>query len=311
MTGSRTPRSFAVGLIGQGVGPSLSPELHEREALRQGLRYVYKTVDLTAEQTDGEHLRRLLDFAVELGFDGLNVTHPVKQVMVPLVDRLSPQVEAIGALNTILIRDGVTTGHNTDVSGFAEALRDGLPDASLASVVLLGAGGAGTAVAHALSGLGAKELYVVDHDASRAQLVVASLERAGSPSTVHVLEPAALPERMRETSGLVNATPVGMAAHPGMPVDADLLHDGLWVVDIVYRPLLTELVRTATARGCRVLSGAGMAVHQAADAFELITGRAADRPAMSADFDALVASEITPSMAPLENDGGPDERNRR
>lgn len=311
MTAPRTPRSFSVGLIGQGVGPSLSPELHEREAARQGLRYVYKTVDLTADRTDGDHLRRLLEFAVELGFDGLNVTHPVKQVMVPLVDRLSPQVEAIGALNTVLIRDGVTTGHNTDVSGFSEALRSGLPEASLDSVVLLGAGGAGTAVAHALSGLGVEELYVVDHDVSRAEQVVASLARAGSGSTVHALEAAGLPERMKEASGLVNATPVGMAAHPGIPVDAAVLHDGHWVVDIVYRPLMTELVRTATARGCRVLSGAGMAVHQAADAFELFTGLAADRPAMSADFDALVASELNPSLAPLANDGGPDERNRR
>lgn len=299
MTGTSMPRSFAVGLIGQGVGPSLSPEMHEREALRQGLRYVYKTIDLTEDRTGADHLRRLLDFAIELGFDGLNVTHPVKQVMVPLVDRLSPKVEAIGALNTILIEDGVTTGHNTDVSGFAEALRDGLPEASLQSVVLLGAGGAGTAVAHALADLGAKEVYVVDHDVARADKVVASLQRTGSAAVVSALRPAQAPERLREATGLVNATPVGMAAHPGIPVDAAHLHDGLWVVDIVYRPLMTELVRAATARGCRVLPGAGMAVHQAADAFELFTKSPADRSAMFADFDALVAHEVdTPGPRP-------------
>ncbi len=299
MTATPTPRSFAVGLVGQGVGPSLSPEMHEREALRQGLRYVYKTIDLTEDLTRPDHLRQLLDFAVELGFDGLNVTHPVKQVMVPLVDRLSPKVEAIGALNTILVEDGVTTGHNTDVSGFAEALRDGLPEASLESVVLLGAGGAGTAVAHALADLGTEELYVVDHDVARAEKVVASLRRAGSPVQVSALRPDASPERLRKATGLVNATPVGMAAHPGLPVEAAHLHDGLWVVDIVYRPLRTELVRVATARGCRVLSGAGMAVHQAADAFELFTRSPADRQAMFADFDALVAHEVdTPEPRP-------------
>jgi shikimate dehydrogenase len=104
--------------------------------------------------------------------------------------------------------------------------------------------------------------------------------------------PAELPRLLRAASGLVNATPVGMAAHPGTPVDPALLHDGLWVADIVYRPLITELVREATARGCRVLTGAGMAVNQAADSFELITGRRADRAAMFSDFDELVADEI-------------------
>lgn len=290
MTGAG--RSFLAGLIGQGVKPSLTPGMHEREAARQGIRYVYKTVDLDDARVSPDHLRELLAFAVELGFDGLNVTHPVKQAMVPLVDRVTPDVEAIGALNTVLIADGETVGHNTDVTGFAEAFRDGLPDAALDEVVLLGAGGAGTAVAHALLHCGVRRLLVADPDPDRADVLVASTGRLAPGSDVHLLDPAEIGTALRSASGLVNASPVGMAAHPGSPVPVDLLHPDLWVADIVYRPLVTSLLSAAGARGCRTLSGAGMAVHQAADAFELITGRPARRQAMFDDFDSMVAAEI-------------------
>jgi shikimate dehydrogenase len=114
--------------------------------------------------------------------------------------------------------------------------------------------------------------------------------RAGA--TVTALAENDLRKALATASGLVNATPVGMAGHPGTPVAAELLRPELWVADIVYRPLVTSLVEAATARGCRVLSGAGMAVHQAADTFELITGRPADRDAMFHDFDEMVALEM-------------------
>ncbi|TQN42237.1 shikimate dehydrogenase [Blastococcus colisei] len=284
-------RSYLAGLFGQGIGPSLSPELHEREGRRQGLRYVYRTVELDDAQLAPDRLRELLAHAVELGFDGLNVTHPVKQVMTPLVDDLSPGAAAIGAINTVVIRDGTTTGHNTDVTGFAAAMRDGLPGADLGEVVLVGAGGAGTAVAHALADLGAGALHVVDTDAARAERLVRSLGPglAGRSTTA---TPDRLGTVLARATGVVNATPVGMAAHPGTPVAAELLSDRVWVADIVYRPLVTQLVRLATERGCRVLTGAGMAVNQAADSFELFTDRPAHRAAMVTDFDELVADEI-------------------
>jgi shikimate dehydrogenase len=283
-------RSYLAGLLGQGIGPSLSPELHEREGARHGLRYTYKSVELGDTQLDRAHLRALLAHAVELGFDGLNVTHPVKQVVASLVDELGPEAAPIGAVNTVVVDGGATRGHNTDVTGFAAAVRDGLRGAALDRVVLLGAGGAGSAVAHALAGLGLAALRVVDPDLARAQRLVDTLDRR------HVdLEtgtPDQLPRLLAGASGLVNATPIGMAAHPGSPVPGHHLRDDLWVADIVYRPLLTDLVREATARGCRVLTGAGMAVNQAADSFELITGRPASRSAMFHDFDQLVAGEL-------------------
>lgn len=282
-------RSFLVGLIGQGVKPSLTPEMHEREAVRHGLRYVYKTIDLTGCESEAQ-LRRLLAAAIDLGFDGLNVTHPVKQAMVPLVDDVTASVTAIGALNTILIGDGRTAGHNTDVTGFERAFRDGLPGASLDQVVLLGAGGAGTAVAHALVDLGVHRLVVVDPDQQRARRLGRSVPRDAT-ADLETVTPADLARVMAGATGLVNATPHGMAAHPGTPLDVSLLHPGLWVADIVYRPLVTALLDAARERGCRTLDGSGMAVHQAADAFELITGRPADRSALAQDLAQMVAAE--------------------
>jgi shikimate dehydrogenase len=303
------PRSILVGLLGQGVKPSLTPEMHEREAARHGLRYVYKTVDLDDDQVGPDHLRELLGFAVELGYDGLNVTHPIKQAMVPLVDQTTSAVKAIGALNTVLIRDGATAGHNTDVTGFGSAFRDGLPGVELGAVVLLGAGGAGTAVAHALVELGVDSLLVIDPDSRRTKQLCASVDGLGADTQVAPVDPADLEEAVTDASGLVNATPVGMAAHPGTPVPADLLRPDLWVADIVYRPLRTELLRAAEERGCLVLSGAGMAVHQAADSFELFVGRHANRGAIFHDFEELVADEVHGGGGPaIHARGTPRER---
>jgi shikimate dehydrogenase len=292
-------RSYLAGLLGQGIGPSLSPELHEREAQRQGLRYTYKIVELRDGQLDRGRLRELLAHAVALGFDGLNVTHPIKHVMAGLVDDLAPEAARIGAINTIVVDAGATRGHNTDVSGFALAVRERFADVAGDRVVLVGAGGAGTAVAHALTGLGVQTLSVVDTDDGRARRLAASL--AGLPVAVTLGPPDRLPEFLSDAAGLVNATPMGMAAHPGTPVPPELLRPDLWVADIVYRPLLTPLLQAAAALDCPVLTGAGMAVNQAADSFRLITGSPADRAAMAATFDRLVADEIGPAhQAPAQ-----------
>lgn len=309
MTAGSGHRSWLAGLIGHGVGPSLTPELHEREAERQGLRYVYKVIDQPDAAADPARLARLLAAAVELGFDGLNVTHPAKQAMVPLVDEVAPTVRSIGALNTVLLRDGRTVGHNTDVTGFRRSFADDLADVDRDRVVLVGAGGAGTAVAHALADLGVRHLHVVDLDRERATRLASSLR--GHVVDVDLVDPTrdGLARALGASAGLVNASPMGMAAHPGSPVPAGLLRPDLWLAEIVYRPLDTVLLTEARAAGCTVLSGAGMAVHQAADAFELITGRTADRAAMLRDFDDLVAAEAAADpLDPARDTTG--ERNR-
>ncbi|MDX3194767.1 shikimate dehydrogenase [Streptomyces sp. MN03-5084-2B] len=272
--------SYLIGLVGTGIGPSASPALHEREADELGLRYVYRLLDLDV-------LRRPVADVVAAarlaGFDGLNVTHPAKQAVVAHLDELSPEAAALGAVNTVVFSQGRAVGHNTDATGFARSLSRGLPDVRMDDVVLLGAGGAGAAVAHALLSLGTGRLTVHDVEGARSARLVEALERSFGPGRARTGGIDAL----ADADGLVHATPTGMAAHPGSPVPAELLHPRLWVADVVYRPLETALLAAARARGCRVLHGGGMVVLQAAESFRLFTGAEPDPERMLRHFDAL------------------------
>ncbi|MGW7041983.1 shikimate dehydrogenase [Streptomyces avermitilis] len=285
-----TQDSYLVGLIGSGIGPSLSPALHEREAARQGLRYHYRLIDIDRLGVGPEAVGDLVRAARDLGFDGLNITHPCKQLVIGHLDALAPQAEALGAVNTVVFEDGRAVGHNTDVTGFAASFARGLPDARLDRVVQLGAGGAGAAVAHALLTLGAGHVTVVDALPERAADLAAALNRHFGDGRAAAAAPDALPELLTDADGIVHATPTGMAAHPGLPLPAELLHPGLWVAEVVYRPLETELLRTARALGCATLDGGGMAVFQAVDAFRLFTGREPDSMRMLADIAELAGT---------------------
>ena len=272
--------SYLIGLVGSGIGPSASPALHEREADHLGLRYVYRLLDLDVL---GRPVADVLAAARLAGFDGLNVTHPAKQAVLPHLDELSPEAAALGAVNTVVFDGGRAIGHNTDATGFARSLSRGLPDVRMDNVVLLGAGGAGAAVAHALLSLGTGRLTVHDVDGERSAKLVSALRSrfgAGRAGTGGL-------DAVRRADGLVHATPTGMAAHPGSPLPAGLLRPELWVADIVYRPLETALLAAARARGCRVLHGGGMVVLQAAESFRLFTGVDPDPERMLRHFDAL------------------------
>jgi shikimate dehydrogenase len=283
-------QSHLAGLIGSGIGPSLTPPMHEREGDELGLRYVYRRFDLDRLGLPPEAVGDLLTAARLAGYDGVNVTHPCKQLVLQHLDECSPDAAALGAVNTVVFRDGRAIGHNTDWSGFARAFDRGLPDAPLGEVVLLGAGGAGAAVAHALLTLGTGRVTVLDVDARRARELANSLAGRFGADRAAGGAAADAATAVRDADGLVHATPTGMAAHPGMPLPAELLRPDLWVADIVYRPLETELVRTARAAGCRVLDGGGMAVFQAVDAFRLFTGREPDAERMLAHFTTLVST---------------------
>ncbi|MDT0396744.1 shikimate dehydrogenase [Streptomyces edwardsiae] len=287
--------SYLVGLIGSGIGPSLSPALHEREAGRQGLRCLYRLLDLDTIGVPPERVGELLRAARLLGFDGLNITHPCKRLVVEHLDALDPRAEALGAVNTVVFDGGRAVGHNTDVTGFATAFARGLPDAPLERVVQLGAGGAGAAVAHATLTLGAERVTVVDALPERAADLAAALNRGFGAGRAAAATPDRLPELLAAADGnggLVHATPTGMAAHPGLPLPAGLLHPRLWVAEVVYRPLETELLRTARTAGCATLDGGGMAAFQAADAFRLFTGREPDSTRMLADLTELTGGAV-------------------
>ena len=284
-TGLRTCPSILVGLIGAGIQASRTPGLHEREGARQGLRYVYKLIDLEVLGLDAQSLPEILTAAERFGFAGVNITYPCKQAVLPLLDELSSDAAALGAVNTVVLRDGRRVGHNTDWWGFAESFRRELSDARRDCVVQFGAGGAGAAVAHALLTLGAGEVIVIDIDEARARNLAAGLcERFGRGRASSGSSPAVA---LAAADGIINTTPLGMSKYPGMAVPADLLRRDLWVADIVYFPLETELLRQARARGCRTMSGGGMAVFQAVGAFRLFTGLEPDADRMLRDFSQM------------------------
>lgn len=276
------------GLIGSGIQASRTPAMHEREGAEQGLRLIYRLVDLDVLRLGVDALPELLTAAERMGFSGLNITYPCKQAVVPLLHELSPDARALGAVNTVVLRDGRRIGHNTDCSGFAESFRRGLPEVPRGRVVQLGAGGAGAAVAHALLTEGVGRLAVADTEAPRAMALAADLVvRFGAGRAVAVEDLAA---EVAQADGLVNCTPVGMAKLPGTPLPAALLRPGLWVAEIVYFPLETALLRAARAIGCRTLDGGGMAVFQAVGAFRLFTGREPDAARMLRHFAAMSRS---------------------
>ena len=277
-----------VGLIGAGIQRSLTPAMHEEEARHHGLRLHYQLIDLDRTGSTVEALPGLIAAARTMAFAGLNITFPCKQAVIPLLDELSDEARAMGAVNTVVARDGKLVGHNTDGSGWAWGFRRALPHADLTKVVLLGAGGAGAAIAHAvLRLLHAQALVIVDRDAARAAELAAALNAVhpGQRASFATDAEAA----MAGATGLIHATPTGMDKLPGLPLDASLLHAGLWVSEIVYFPIDTALLQAARAAGCATIDGGHMAVGQAVGAFSLFTGREPDPARMDTHFRRLLA----------------------
>jgi shikimate dehydrogenase len=273
------------GLIGAGIQRSLSPALQEEEARQHGLRLHYQLIDIAG--APAQSLPTLIAAARVMKFAGLNVTYPCKQAVIALLDELSEEARVIGAVNTIVRAGERLVGHNTDGSGWSWGFRQALPKAKLDRVALLGAGGAGSAVADAVLRLGAKRLVVVDREPARAKALAEHMSAVhGAGRATAEADTRAALER---ADGLIQATPVGMPQHPGMPLEEKWLRRELWVSEIVYVPLETELLRAARRAGCATMDGGHMNVGQAARAFRLFTGKDADVARMNAHFRRLAA----------------------
>lgn len=281
-------KKLLVGLIGAGIQSSLAPALQEEEARHHSLRLHYQLIDLDAVATGVEVLPALITAARVMGFAGLNVTYPCKQSVIPLLDDLSEEARSIGAVNTVVREGNRLVGYNTDGSGWSWGFRRALPNADLSRVVLLGAGGAGSACADAVLRLGARELLIVDLDRSRAAALAERLNLHFPGRRASAAMDAA--SALRGATGLIQATPVGMPSHPGMPVPERLLQSSMWVSEIVYVPLTTPLLTAAQRIGCATADGGHMNVGQAVGAFKLFTGLEADPARMDAHFRNLVAS---------------------
>jgi shikimate dehydrogenase len=278
-------RRVRAGLIGSHIQASLTPALHVREGAEQGLEYRYDLFDLDTIAGGPLALGSLVSDAQKQGYAGLNITHPCKQTILPLLDELSVDARALGAVNTVVFDADRKIGHNTDWWGFAESFRRGLPQVALGHVVQLGAGGAGAAVAYAMLKLGAKSLDILDIESARMNGLVDTLERLFPSQRVSAVTDLAA--AMSKADGLVHATTTGMAKNPGLPLRRELLTARQWVVEIVYFPLETELLKTARSIGCLTLDGGGMAVFQAVGAFRLFTGITPDADRMGRHFDSL------------------------
>lgn len=287
----RVDGPYLAGLIGQSIRKSLSPALHETEGRTLGLDYRYALFDSDDEPAGAEALPAILDRMQDEGYVGCNVTFPFKQAVIPLIDRLSAEAEAMGAVNTVrFAEDGTREGHNTDWWGFGENLRRSLPEAAVDTVALLGAGGAGAAAAYALCRMGTRELLVIDRDSDKAEALVARL--SGGSTTLLPIPFDEMAARIGEADGIVQATPIGMTKLPGMPIDPGLLRPEMWLAEIVYVPIETALLRAARALGCATVDGGGMVVLQAARAFEIFTGLTPDTDRMQRHLLDLLSEKV-------------------
>jgi shikimate dehydrogenase len=272
---------FLTGLLGAPIAHSASPAMHERAAEALGGRCHYQLIEIAG--ADCAELATLLDGIRRLGFAGINVTFPYKEAVVDLLDDLSPGARAIGAVNTVVVRDGRLTGHNTDTSGFARAVEPLVTASGRGPVAVIGTGGVGKAIAFALAGLGVSEIRIFDTDTAKATQLADQLRDKHSVRVAADAEDA-----VAGAAGLVNGTPVGMLPNVGMPVAEALLHAEMWVADAVYSPLWTPLLNAAKAKGAKVMTGRDLAIYQAADAFALFTGLAPSTDEMGIAFDAVM-----------------------
>jgi shikimate dehydrogenase len=283
-------RRFLTGLLGAPIAQSASPAMHESAADALGARCHYQLIEIAGASRD--ELKLLLEGVRRLGFSGINVTFPYKEAVLDLLDALSPGARAIGAVNTVVARDGRLTGYNTDTTGFARSVKALVEDSGRGPVAVIGTGGVGKAIAFALADLGVSEIRIFDTDRAKVEHLAALLR-----GKLAVRVAASVADALMGAVGVVNGTPVGMTPSKGTPVPDNLLHAGLWVADAVYSPLWTPLLSAAKEAGAKVMTGRDLAIYQAADAFELFTGLTPSTTEMGIAFDGVMAKRYPANAA--------------
>lgn len=279
------PVTHSLGLAGDSITASFTPPMHEMMGQAIGMSVVYRPIDFAVLDIGPDDLADVLRWAQRLGFTGLNITAPCKQSVIPLLDELSERAQVLQAVNTVVFRDGRTVGHNTDWCGFVNSFQRNLVGAASDHVVLMGAGGAGSAVAYGMLDAGVRRLTVFEVDPGRLEALIARMDGLFGPG--RAVAGTDLAASLAEADGVINATTYGMKGHEeGSAIPAELLRPELWVADCVYIPVETQLISDATAAGCRTLPGTGMAVEQAIEAFRIFTGV---EPDVKSGYDALDA----------------------
>ena len=268
-------------IIGHPVAHSRSPAIH-----RHWLAELKLEGDYVREDVPPENIASFLAGFAASGYVGANVTVPHKEAALRAVSRAEPVAAALKAVNTLWLEDDRLIGTNTDVYGFLAHLDESLPgwNTRTRTAVVLGAGGAARAVVYGLIERGVGRLVVVNRTRTRAETLAAELDTRVTPAGF-----AELPQWLKETDLLVNATSLGMTGQPPLDLDLGPLKSGAAVYDIVYAPLATPLLAAARARGHPAVDGLGMLLHQAVPGFERWFGV---RPKVTPALRSLVAADL-------------------
>jgi shikimate dehydrogenase len=271
MTGNISGHTVVCGIIGDPIEHTMSPAIHNAAFQAMGLDYVYVAFDVK-----GEGLRQAIEGMRALGMRGMSVTIPHKVAALPLMDKLDPLAEKIGAVNTVVNDNGILTGYNTDATGFLQAMLEKGVDPAGKNVTIVGAGGASRAVSFILADRGASPVILnrIEEIDWAIDLAARISESFGKDVEALELTSDNLAGVLEKTEILVNATSVGMSPNvDNTPVPADLLRADLTVYDIVYNPVKTRLLQNAEAAGATIISGVDMLVWQGVVAFEKWTGQ--------------------------------------
>ena len=258
-----------VGIFGYPVRHSASPAMHNAAFKSLGLDYAYLPFEVRPEKV-GEAARAL----IPLNITGVNITIPHKETIIPYLSGTSREAELIGAVNTIVVRSDELIGYNTDGQGFVASLReDGGKEIKGKALLVLGAGGAARAIVAQAALEGAGKILVTDKIKEKAEKMVSDIRKNISSGEIRTIPREEIKPRLRETDFLINATPVGMNPQDPLIIDPDWLSSSLLVFDLVYNLGETKLMKAARERGCRVIGGLGMLIHQGAISFKLWTGK--------------------------------------
>ena len=263
-------QQYKLGLLGQGIGKSKAPYLYRFAASLCDVNLSYELFDF--EILDADSFEDCVRRCKDQGFAGINVTHPFKEVATGLVTIPNPSVSLIGAINTIRFTDN--SGHNTDASGFVKAFKHHFGDSNIGSVLLMGAGGVGKAIAYALAQIDKSvEIHLVDFDLEKGERLAGDLRESGVQARAYPITSLA---DVCDVDGLINCTPLGMYQYPGTSIPEKYITSQSWAFDAVYTPIETQFLQIAKSKGLDVLSGFELFFYQGVDAFEIFTGHQVD-----------------------------------
>lgn len=272
-----TSKTRLLAVIGHPIGHSLSPRMHNASFEACGLDYAYVALEVHPDR-----LREAVAGLASLGFEGFNVTMPHKEKIIPLLDDMDETAKISGAVNTVKLENGFLKGTNTDGAGFIEACSEAGVDFADQRILLLGAGGAGAAVAGAMLGEGAAELVIANRTLPRAEDLKARLEKIGAGVGIQTRDLKNLEDGVSQADIIVNTTYLGMKEDDPLPVPVIGLEPEKTVCDIVYRKGSdTELSRRARDAGARVVTGGRMLLYQGVESQRMWTGEEPDVGAMS------------------------------